>query len=199
MRTVTFSDRRVAEMVNSQFVPVWFNRGRGFHNCERKTEKRIFESHGEAYPTKNICTFFLTPDLRVVSYVAGFVAPELFVEVLGAARELQGTEGEGLAARHRRIAEELAGRSGGKGETPTMSLRYRDADHRHTRSCAQSLADLWKHRREVHESLAASGPVPFEKVQHRYLYGNPFSEEVHRPDAETSEFPRPKVATPGAR
>jgi uncharacterized protein YyaL (SSP411 family) len=195
MRTVTFSDRRVAEKVNSQFVPVWFNRGRGFHNCERKTEKWIFESHGEAYPTKNICTFFLTPDLRVVSYVAGYVAPELFLEVLGAARELQGTEGEAFAARHRRIAEGL----GGKPERPTMALKYRELDHRHTRSCVDSLSDLSKHRQEVHESLAASGPVPFEKVQHRYLYGNPFSEEVRRQDQETSEFPRPKVPTPGGR
>jgi hypothetical protein len=36
-------------------------------------------------------------------------------------------------------------------------------------------------------------------VQHRYLYGNPFSEEVRRQDQETSEFPRPKVPTPGGR
>lgn len=191
MRTVTFSNPRVAEVVNSKFVPVWFNRGRGFHNCERKTEQWIFESHGEAYPTKNICTFFLTPDLRVVSYVSGYAAPDLFLEVLAAAAELQAAEGGEFSERHR----DLAGRLGGARERAAVSLRYRDLDHRHTRRCAGVIEEALKHRREVHLALAASGPVPFEQVQHAYLYGNPFSEETHGEKTEAGDFPRPRVPT----
>ena len=191
MRTVTFSNPRVAEVVNAKFVPVWFNRGRGFHNCERRTEKWIFESYGEAYPTKNICTFFLTPELRVVSYVSGYFAPDLFLEVLAAAGVLKDAEGDDFATRQRRIANDLAGRR----EKPAMPLKYRDLNHRHTDKCGAVVEEALRHRREVHDSLAVSGPVPLEKVQHAYLYGNPFTEEAHAEEGEPAAFPRPKVAT----
>ncbi len=199
MRTVTFSDRRVADAVNSTFVPVWFNRGRGFHNCERRTEKRIFEQHGEAYPTKNICTFFLTPDLRVVSYVSGYLAPELFLDVLASAETLKGAEGDEFMRRHRGIANDLAGRLERTKEKPVFSLKYRDLEHGHAATCVEAMRDAFQHRREVHDALAASGPAPFERVQHGYLYGNSFSEEKHVETVGAGEFPRPKVPTGPSR
>ena len=75
---MTFSDRKVAEQINSKFVAAWVNRGPGFHNEDYSTERWLFTSEMEAYPTKNICTFFLTPAGKVFHYVAGYFAPETF-------------------------------------------------------------------------------------------------------------------------
>jgi uncharacterized protein YyaL (SSP411 family) len=102
MRTVTFSNPKVAERVNSSFVPVWYNRGRGFHNCEKQTETWIFSAHADCDPTKNICTFFLTPDLDVIYYVAGYFAPDLFLEILDDVLRIQ--KAPDRSERRRRLA-----------------------------------------------------------------------------------------------
>ena len=75
MRTVTFSDARVAEVVNKHFVSAWFNRSPGFTNADLTTEKKIFAQSAEAYTTRNICTFIMTPEGHVFSYVARAVRP----------------------------------------------------------------------------------------------------------------------------
>ncbi len=181
MRTVTFSDRRVAEAVNSRFVPVWYNRGRGFHNCEVRTEKWIFESSGEAYPTKNICTFFLTPDLRVLHYAAGYYAPDLFLEVLASAERAAGA------------GDPARGEAAGRAEAGT--LRWRGEDHRHTSRCAGVVKEARAYFGRVREALAASGPVPLETVQHAYLFGNSFTEEVHSEKPPEEAVARPKTPT----
>ena len=86
---MTFSDKRVADAVNANFVAAWVNRGPGFQNLDFNTEQWIFQSDMEAYPTKNICTFFLTPEGKVFYYVAGSYSPELFVKILETASTLR--------------------------------------------------------------------------------------------------------------
>jgi uncharacterized protein YyaL (SSP411 family) len=189
MRTVTFSDRRVAEAVNSGFVPVWYNRGRGFHNCEVRTEKWIFESSGEAYPTKNICTFFLTPDLKVVHYAAGYYAPEVFLDVLAAARRMEGVADAAEFARLHRERQGRAERECG------AALRWRGQEHRHSRGCAAVVKEAEAYFRRVHGALAESGPVPLETVQHAYLFGNSFTEEVDAEPPPREAVARPKTPT----
>ena len=66
---MSFSDKKVAELVNSKFVAAWTNRGPGFNNTEFWTEKGIASRNYEAYPTKNIRTFFLTPDGKAFYFV----------------------------------------------------------------------------------------------------------------------------------
>src|SRR5688572_5134862 len=82
MRTVTFSDPSVAAFVNDRFVAAWHNRAPGFRNADYAAEENIFRSSADAYPTKNICTFFLTPKGEVLFYVAGYLEPGLFLETL---------------------------------------------------------------------------------------------------------------------
>lgn len=86
---MTFSDERVAAYVNSNFVSAWYNRGPGFENKDLSTERWISTSSMEAYPTKNICTFFLDPGGRVFYYVAGHYSPDLFLKILETAIELR--------------------------------------------------------------------------------------------------------------
>ena len=85
MRTVTFSDARVADVVNKHFVSAWFNRSPGFTNADLTTERKIFAQSAEAYTTRNICTFIMTPEGRVFSYVAGYFSPELFLRFVKSA------------------------------------------------------------------------------------------------------------------
>ncbi|HYE98194.1 MAG TPA: hypothetical protein VEJ18_04750, partial [Planctomycetota bacterium] len=162
MRTVTFSDKQVAERINSKFVPVWFNRGQGFHNCEKRTETWIFSSAADCYPTKNICTFFLTPDLKVVYYVAGYWGPDLFLEILDAALKLQGASTPDERAKvHRDLSAALGERSVQLGTSPETvagaykSCRYEKQDHKHGPACTHVLAEAFRYRKTVHDALAA--------------------------------------------
>ncbi len=86
---MTFSDPRVADFVNRNFVSAWHNRGPGFYNSEISTERWISSSSMEAYPTKNICTFFMDPGGRVFYYAAGHYSPDLFLRILRTAVELR--------------------------------------------------------------------------------------------------------------
>lgn len=204
MRTVTFSDKQVAEHVNSTFVPVWFNRGIGFHNCEKWTETRIFTSAADCYPTKNICTFFLTPDLEVVYYVAGYWGPSLFNEILEHVVKLQSATPDTRAAVHTELASILAGRlsqvQAGEDEAkPLLSsygaCRYEKLDHKHGPSCLHVLSEAFRYRKEVHDQLAGS-TTPLEKVQFAYKFGNPFTEEA--PPPPDVKFARPETPTSAA-
>lgn len=79
----------MAAFVNKHFVSAWHNRGPGFFNKETSTERWISASSMEAYPTKNICTFFMDPGGRVFYYAAGHYSPDLFLRILENAVELR--------------------------------------------------------------------------------------------------------------
>jgi len=201
MRTVTFSDKKVAERVNSAFIPVWYNRGKGFHNCEKQTESWIFTSSAECYPTKNICTFFLTPDMKVLYYVAGYWAPDVFLEILDAVAKLQNAKtAKEQAQIHRDLGEILQKRQevmkDGKltAESPLNAYgpcRYDKTEHQHALACLPILSEAFRYRKEVHDALAQEGSVDFEKVQHTYKFGNSFTEEA-APVAE-GQFVKPQA------
>ncbi len=217
MRTVTFSNPKVADRVNSRFVPVWYNRGKGFHNCEKRTEEWIFNSSAECYPTKNICTFFLTPDMRVVYYVAGYYAPDVFLEILDAVEKVQGAQGaDDFSRLHREIGAQLSvrldqlktGKGGGKEGAaadpgPLAAYgpcRYEKSEHRHGPPCLGVVAEALRYRKEVHDTLAGDGAVGFDRVQHSYKFGNPFTEEAHAsPGVEFSKPLVPARPAPAAR
>jgi len=210
MRTVTFSNAKVAERVNSKFVAVWYNRGKGFHNCEKQTENWIFSSSAECYPTKNICTFFLTPDMKAVYYVSGYYAPDVFLEILTAVEKIQGAAGVAeQAAVHRDLSSDISHRLGelqkGKdaAENPLAAYgpcRYEKTEHRHSAQCSGIVAEAFRYRKEVHDAFASDGAVEFDKVQHAYKFGNPFTEEAHAgPEVEFGkpQTPaKPATATP---
>jgi uncharacterized protein YyaL (SSP411 family) len=211
MRTVTFSNAKVAELVNSKFVPVWYNRGQGFHNCEKTTEQWIFNSSTECYPTKNICTFFMTPDLEVVYYVSGYYAPDVFLDVLAAVQKLQASPKD-RGRVHKEISAELSKRLDGlKGASanpkaavasgsgplkPYGTCSYEKIDHQHNVQCLYILSEAFRYRKEVHDSLTESGSVPLERVQHSYKFGNSFTEEA--PPAAQGTLSKPQApAKPG--
>jgi hypothetical protein len=181
---VTFSDPKVAALVNERFVAAWFNRGPGFHNEDYGTERWIFEADGEAYPTKNICTFFLSPEGRVFHYVAGYWAPELFLPELETALRLrrEGFDGrmrlrrEGMESM-RRIHRERA--AAAKEPVRVGERRiYRGFEHRHTEGCAARLAESRAYLERLHLHWAERLRLPaLEEVRFDYLYGNPFTEE----------------------
>ncbi len=78
MRTVTFSNEKVAKQVNESFVSTWYNRNSRFHNCDFSTERRIVTNSYECFATQNICTFFVTPKREVLHYFSGYLSPEFF-------------------------------------------------------------------------------------------------------------------------
>ena len=189
MRTVTFSDAKVADYVNANFIPVWFNRGKGFHNCEHRTEEGIFLRSAEAYTTKNICTFFLEPSGKVVHYFSGYYAPPVFLDLIRPLAKLrEGAGDEEVKRFHRERLQSLA-------STPmavsTESFSYLGKEHAHNPVCAKLLAEACGYLKRVHEQFVKDGCVPLDKVRAGYLFGNPFTEE---PTSSSAGFPKPQPA-----
>jgi len=195
---VTFSDGKVAELVNANFVAAWLNRGPGFHNEDYGSEQRIFQSSMEAYPTKNICTFFLTPQGRVFHYVAGYFAPELFRSELEAALRLRAaafdaemnlkTDGpEALRKIHHAEAERLSGTMGKAALAGIADRSYRSFSHAHTEACAKVVECGLRYLVALHRHWSGEGaPRDFEALRFDYVYGNSFSEEPRRGAAPLS-------------
>lgn len=216
LRTVTFSDKRVADMINTRFVPAWCNRGPGFKNNDLWSEKRIFESDLEAYPTKNICTFFLTPEGRVFYYVAGSYSPEYFLKILDTATALrQAMFDDGMRPRAghldiaARIHQDRAAAFEGLAEQAKQpeswnllfreddKLTYRGKRHVHGPQCASSIREGYEYWARLHSVLEAWEELPdLETVRYRYEYGNEFTEEsatakhIERSDPSA---PRPEI------
>jgi hypothetical protein len=212
---VSFSDKRVADLVNSKFVAAWTNRGPGFINTEFWTEKGIASRDYEAYPTKNICTFFLTPEGKVFYYVAGSYSPELFLKILETAATLRTTlfddkmrlKEKGLvqAARFHEDKTEVYDDLRVEAEQPNgwQSLvkgfrpgSYRGQRHLHSASCGWSLKSGYEYLAGLHQDWAQKAELPaFDDVRYRYLYGNDFTEEAadskHVDRPEPTDAPKP--------
>src|SRR5262245_23198370 len=187
MRTVTFSNPEVAREVNSKFVPVWINRGPGFRNTELDTERRIFNDSEEAYATRNICTFFMTPDLQVAHYVAGYYAPDLFGEALRFVGGLKRTidNPEAFRSEHARFAKicrdefdaiQAASRpdAGKKAWDPILRkygcYKY-EAKHKHGPGCLHFLGEAMGYWARLHNQFASSGRMPtFNDVRANYMF-----------------------------
>lgn len=217
LRTVSFSDKRVADVVNSKFVAAWVNRGPGFLNTEFWTEAGIVERNYEAYPTKNICTFFLTPDGKCFYYVAGSYAPELFLKILETASALRGVlfdeqmhpkEGglgkasalhEGKAEKYEDL-KDAASRSDAWASLVKdfRPVGYRGMKHVHGPACAWCLKNGYEYLSALHRDWAGRTELPsLESIRYRYLYGNEFTEETadsnHITKPEPPPDPKPVV------
>lgn len=199
---MTFSEPQVAAFVNANFVSAWFNRGAGFHNEDYSTERWIFTSAMEAYTTKNIATFFLTPDGRVFHYVAGYYSPDVFVTYLQAAmrlrtaafdekmrlkaggleslRAVHGDIVKTIARTETAIAEMLKAPEGWKKALAGYeTYSYRTAKHEHTRQCANNLHEGYRYLTRLHKHWSEVTELPdLKDVQFKYLWGNPFTEEA---------------------
>ena len=187
MRAVTFSNKKVADQINKRFIPVWYNRGPGFHNCSLWTEKRIFTQNADCYPTKNICTFFLTPDRQVVYYVAGYYGPDTFLEILkdvdglkaaktaGQKKRAHELHVESIKTRIEKVKSEVGDLNHVVGN---QSFTYGMLRHVHQAPCVSVLQEYLYYRKLVHYELAWHGGLLFKDVQHRYISGNSFSEEA---------------------
>lgn len=211
---MTFSDKRVAEAVNKGFIPAWINRGPGFRNVDFSTESWIFQGDLEAYPTKNICTFFLTPQGKVFYYVAGSYAPELFLQVLETASALGGAAAKGdpgaAAKIHLARAEacdELLERAREAGSTPDgwkgfvgdpkKAVLYRGLKHKHGPGCLGSLSSGWEYFAKLHRMWAEWKELPeLEAVRYTYLYGNDFTEENEASTRIARQEPSPEPPKP---
>ena len=190
LRTVTFSDAQVAQVVNANFVSAWHNRSPGFCNGDDAAEKSIFRDSSEAFLTKNICTFILTPEGRVFHYVAGYVSPELFLRFLEEALSLRragfddrmGPLAGGIEAMRRIHAERAAAHEkDAKGPTPPTGFAertYRGITHRHGEACGWRVREASAYLGRVHRFWEKATALPaLDEVRYKYLYGNPFSEE----------------------
>ncbi len=200
---MTFSDAKVAAAIQAGFVPAWHNRGPGFFNDNLSTEQWIFSSSMEAYPTKNICTFFLTPEGKVFYYVAGYYSPDLFLKFLETAGALRGalfdekmqprTGGPEAArkiheakAKSMEASHKQAQRAQAKGGDPRPVLKefktpasYRGQAHRHGAWCVRNLAEGYEYLGLLHRKWAGAADLPdLESVRYAYLWGNPFTEEA---------------------
>ena len=177
-------------MVNANFVSAWFNRSPGFSKEDDKAEKAIFEHSNEAFLTKNICTFILTPEGRVFHYVAGYLSPELFLRFLEEALALRragfddrmSLKADGLA-----VLRKLHGAKAAVHEAKAMSATlmsdlgertYRGITHHHGAVCPWQIRGVSTYLERVHRAWEKVTELPaLDDVRYRYLYGNPFSQE----------------------
>jgi hypothetical protein len=199
---VTFSDPEVAAYVNKNFVSAWFNRGPGFFNQDLSTERWIFTSSVDAYPTKNICTFFLAPDGTVFSYVAGLYSPEFFMRFLRDAVELRNRlfdakmkpKDGGLASARKLHEDRLRDAQDGledcadaeKGGVAGLfknakPFAYRGQIHTHGAACVRAMKEGYEYLVKLHQHWAEVKDLPdLESVRYTYLWGNPFTEESEK-------------------
>ena len=172
---MTFSDKKVAQFVREHFVAAWVNRAPVFHNEDYSTERWIFETSMEAYPTKNICTFFLTPDLKTFGYVAGYYCPEMFLECMQAALDAR-TDGR---PSYRASSERFKRKMSGPFECKTRA--YRQFEHAHSPACGNAAREGWGYLSALFGRLSEMTELPdWEQIRFDYLWGNSFSEETRR-------------------
>jgi hypothetical protein len=196
MRTVTFSDLPTARRIHESCVPTWVNVAPGFHNCDAGGESSIWSTEPEAFATKNIVTYFATPDFRVFHYLSGYWHPSLFGkeldfvervrrEALDEKGRLRTESAMALRRAHRERAGELArlvayfekepGWSAALGPDPVHG------GHRHDDGCRWSLVNGLDHLRDVHTQFAKNwanwpGLPPLARLLENYRYGNDFAE-----------------------
>jgi uncharacterized protein YyaL (SSP411 family) len=199
MRTVTFSDEKIAKLVNENFVSTWINRNPKFHNCDLAQEQRIFTQAYESYATKNFCTFFVTPDLDVLHYFSGYYSPEFFRHEVEFVQELAEKacdrtlrlKKDGLAAYRLLHAQHARKHADDAGvvraiKPPSNADRAAYAEYKKN-------AEGWRQRREsllesltyldrVHENLQKhtikkARPYTLAEVIRNYQGGNEFTEE----------------------
>lgn len=192
---MTFSDAKVAALVNANFVAAWINRGAGFHNEDYAKEKWIFGSAMEAYPTKNICTFFMTPDGDVFHYVAGYFAPAAFRAEVETALEIRRAAFDasmmlkpgGLTSLARLHADAAARIESQPTKPDATPVSYRTFKHEHSDACARAAREGDRYRQALHEYWSRLDALPtFEKIRLDYVYGDPFTEEPRRCDASVA-------------
>ncbi len=181
MRTVTFSDEATAKAVNESFVSTWVNRKPGFHNCDQRAEQGI--AGRACFATKNFCTFFVTPDERVLHYFSGFFHPAMFAEELAFVQTLA----------KECYDEKWKFRKDG-------SKRYVELHQEHAKAHEKEVKpvetgdrasgqvpktwgpEAFKHQgltylAKVHASLAEKPTTKLDDVFTTYLFGNAFTEE----------------------
>ncbi|HET6203265.1 MAG TPA: hypothetical protein VFI25_10740 [Planctomycetota bacterium] len=193
---MTFSDLDTARRIHASCVPTWVNVAPSFHDCDPGGESNIWSSEPEVFATKNVVTFFATPDLRVFDYLAGYWHPSLFGkeldfvervrrEALDAKGNLRPDAGARLGRAHAERARELAslvayfGKE--KGWSAALGPDPVQPGHRHTDGCRWSLVNGLDHLREVHADFArdqgAWTRLPrLARLLETYRYGNEFAE-----------------------
>lgn len=158
MRTVTFSDRRVADYLNDHFVCIWMNRSPGTPQeaFPRIADFRWEQNFPQGTGNGAVNMYFCTSNGYVMNELGGFWAPEDFLEearfAVEAARELTGDGGtvaRGEAAREltrlhdeavRRLTRELWG-----GRRPPWNARDSSIKQRinfHRAQARAALADV---------------------------------------------------------
>ncbi|KAF0240223.1 MAG: hypothetical protein FD180_5011 [Planctomycetota bacterium] len=183
---MTFSDEAVGKALSKDFVCAWKNRKDGFHNCDPKVEQGIYERTADAFPTMNIITLFLTPDLQVLHYFSGYFAPGLFLQQVAFAQKSRealfdsdfkardgGTEaftklhaeaGDAIKAEAGKLE---AGGDAWKAATEGLCVPgYRGSSHTHSEACLGPLHSVHSYMSIVHGDLA--GKKEAEEDLQRY-------------------------------
>ena len=177
MRTVTFSDASVAKAVNDSCVATWVNRVTGFHNCQFGTEEWILKSSPECFATKNFCTYFCTPDKKVLHYFTGYFAPKPFLRELAFARRLMEKAVDESGAIKADLFKEMhAERLSERRLQWTLTEEAAEEDIAGQFAEASRKEGL-EYLTKVDRALQESGPPLLGEALKRHLYGNEFSEE----------------------
>lgn len=104
MRTVTFADEKVVDLINEKFIPVWHNHAS--HEAPRGDQPKYTPEEMEAYPQggggQNVQVFMATAEGKVLAQLQGYWPPEPFLDwgrfVLGLTPENASEKHQGRAA-----------------------------------------------------------------------------------------------------
>ncbi len=195
MRTVTFSNDKIAGLVNDNFVATWVNRNPKFHNCDLTQERHIVSNSFECFATKNFCTFFVTPDLEVLHYLSGYYSPGLFQAEMGFVQELgkEVCDDRGLlrkdrlsayrwahekhAAKHKEDRKAVNAAKAPKRGEPGYEAKAGDWNARRS-NLAEGLGYLERvHGALQKHSVRKARPYVLDEVIKNYMGGNEFTEE----------------------
>jgi hypothetical protein len=119
MRTVTFSDAKVAAALSEHFICAWKN----IRPSEMFSDKAVTlnqrlsaDSLNEGAGATNVCSIFALPDGRIVHAVLGYVQPETLLREIEFARSAAKTAAgekpeEALKALYEQHLKEVAGKN----------------------------------------------------------------------------------------
>ncbi len=187
MRTVTFSDKAVIDAVDAACVPTWTNRVPEFHNCEFHTEEEILATSPDTFPTKNFCTYFCTPDRKVLHYFTGYYCPKAFLDELEFVESLLRDAVDDTGAVKADVFKTMHGER--VAQRGTRGL-FADAEEEFDESDRVGLRRAWsrheggRHLDEINRWMEKHGPPDLKDAIKKHLSGNSFSEERSKPKSK---------------
>lgn len=132
MRTVTFADVKIVDLVNERYIALWNNHNSGENELpgsQPKYSRQEMEAYPEGGGAGNVRSYVVAPDGAILTELQGYWSAERFLDeaqfALGLTRENAGEKHRERAASIRKKSAELAQANPEEMKKPVKESRVR--------------------------------------------------------------------------